>query len=160
MLCSNYYDECEKDTADDDSWFDGYRGNRKFWCWSWSSAARNFNLFFAARAIHAHSRSSFLNGKMLTTSRAVETNVHKTCAGIVDDMLTDHLSPGNQKRDAEKRAGIITTSANNIRRVVGAVVSWRFPRVVLPVKLEARGVEPLSSSISAQTSTRLSGETF
>src|SRR6266704_4752476 len=64
----------------------------------------------------------------------------------------DHLLPGNQKRFA--------TSAHNFGRVVSPVVSWPFLRAILPMKLEARGVEPLSSSLSTQTSTCLSGEIF
>ena len=36
----------------------------------------------------------------------------------------------------------------------------RFLEFILKAKLEARGVEPLSSSLSAQTSTRLSGDKF
>ena len=46
------------------------------------------------------------------------------------------------------------------RRVVSAVVSLPISEVDLPMKLEARGVEPLSSSLSTQTSTRLSGDKF
>src|SRR5437879_493838 len=42
--------------------------------------------------------------------------------------------------------------------VFGRVVSLLIFRTVLPMKVEARGVEPLSSSPSARTSTRLSGE--
>ena len=52
------------------------------------------------------------------------------------------------------------TSADNLRRVVTSVVSWQFLRRVLPMKMEAKGVEPLSSSLSTQTSTCLSGEIF
>jgi hypothetical protein len=41
-----------------------------------------FNLSFAARAIHDYSRASPLNGKILTTARAVETDVHAEMAGF------------------------------------------------------------------------------
>jgi len=51
------------------------RGNRSVWRLR-SGAARNFNLSFAARAVHRHSCSSFLNGKMLTAARAGENDVH------------------------------------------------------------------------------------
>jgi hypothetical protein len=65
------------------------------------SAAWNFNLFFAARTIHDHSRSSFLNGKMLTTARATKTDIHARIAGFSganSSSWPPHLPSGNQKR--------------------------------------------------------------
>src|SRR5439155_3492623 len=47
-------------------------GNWRWWC----SAARNLDVFIAARAINCHSSASFLNGKILTTARAIKTDVH------------------------------------------------------------------------------------
>src|SRR2546426_8394491 len=55
---------------------------------------------------------------------------------------------------------ILATSADNFGHVVSYVVRRRFLGRILPMKMEARGVEPLSSSLSTQTSTCLSGEIF
>ncbi len=58
----------------------GWRGR---WSvgWQWhSTSAGNLDLLIAFGAVHDHCRSSLLNGKILTTARTVEMDVHTTRA--------------------------------------------------------------------------------
>jgi hypothetical protein len=58
----------------------------------------NFNLLFAARTTQDHFRSSFLNGKMLTTARAGETDVHAKLATNKSDSITTRRDIGRAIR--------------------------------------------------------------
>src|SRR4029077_8086724 len=58
---------------------------------------------------------------------------------------------GKQRPKAVRRS--FATSAHNCGRVVRFVVSCRFARAILPMNMEARGFEPLTSSLQSWRST-------
>ena len=86
-------------------WHLSYRDKRKHrrrqrWWRQCRRAAGNLDLCLAASAIDCHSRSCFLNGKMLPTARAVEADVHTRTVRVKrraeDREFVGPLAPPNQ----------------------------------------------------------------
>jgi hypothetical protein len=102
--------------------------------------ARNFNLSFAVGAVHKHFCSSFLDGKILTTARAVEMNIHSgriignshSTATLIPAVVASRNSHGNGDCDQNpdryregdsNRHSNSTTAPNSNSHSIGHIYS-------------------------------------